>query len=328
MKSGSTASIPDRAGIEAALAAIRGSIRETPLERSHGLSGIARSDVYLKLENLQRTGSFKVRGALWALARRVEAGEGDRVATASAGNHGLGLAFAAHALGVHATIFVPRHAPRVKRERIRSLGAELRLVEGDYDDAHAEALAHAKREGVPYIHAYSDPDVVTGQGTVALEILASLPDVATVVVPIGGGGLVGGVGGALRAIAPWVRVIGAQSEATRAMHDSWRAGYLIPGEAIPTLCDGLSGDTSEASLRLASEVVNDIVLVTERGVEEAIRSLYLEEGLTVEGSAAVGVAAIREARVTAGDGPTAVVITGGNVDASLLSGILHGDPSQ
>jgi threonine dehydratase len=323
MTGGTTAAVPVRSDFEAALAAIRGSIRTTPLERSHGLSDIARSDVYLKLENLQRTGSFKVRGALRALTRRVEADGADRVVTASAGNHGLGLAFAARALGVHVTIFVPRDAPRVKRERIGALGADLRLVEGDYDDAHAEALAHARREGMPYIHAYSDPDVVTGQGTVALEILERLPEVATVVVPIGGGGLVGGVGGALRALAPGVRVIGAQSEATRAMHDSWRAGRLVPGEAIPTLCDGLSGDTDEPSLRLASAVVDDIVLVTERSVEEAIRSLYLEEGLTVEGSAAVGVAAIREGRVTAGDGPTAVVITGGNIDASLLADILR-----
>lgn len=297
-------------------------VRRTPLERSSRLSRAAGTDVYLKLECLQRTGSFKLRGALNAVDLLPKGKGGRGVVTASAGNHGLGLALAARLAGIPATIFLPQDAAPVKRERIRRAGAHIVSVAGGYDAAHAEAVRHTDASGSPYVHAYDDPAVVAGQGTVALEILRSLPDVRTVVVPVGGGGLVGGVGVAMRALAPEVRVIGVQSEATAAMHASLKAGILRAGPDAPTLCDGLAGDVSEATLTLAKEVVDEMVLVPEAEVARAMERLHYEEGLSVEGSAAVGPAALWSGAVRAPAGPVAVVVTGGNVDTATLRRVL------
>src|SRR5690606_30496113 len=167
------------------------------------------------------------------------------VVTASAGNHGLGVALAAGEEGVRATAFVPATAPATKRERIARYGADLRLVDGGYDAAHHAAGEHAARTGALYLHAFSDPRVVAGQGTVGLEVLTDLPRAGTLLVPVGGGGLVGGVGVVARALAPHVRVVGVQSTATAAMHDSLRAGRLVSPPLAPTLCEGLQGDTDE-----------------------------------------------------------------------------------
>lgn len=284
--------------------------------------------MFLKLESLQRTGSFKLRGALNALAPGEEARFGGGVVTASAGNHGLGVAHAARIFGIRATIFIPAGAPAVKRDRIRMLGADVRLVDGDYDDAHAEALRHARDAGIPYLHAFSDPAVVAGQGTVGLEIAEDLPDVRTVVVPIGGGGLSGGIGLALGTRGRSTRLIGVQSEATAAMHASLAAGAPTPVPAVPTLCDGLAGDVDQRSLDLARAVLDDLVLVSESAVRDAIRSLFFEEGLVAEGSAAVGPAAIREGRLSTAAGPIAIVVTGGNIDAARLATILNDETER
>jgi threonine dehydratase len=315
------ADFPSPADVLAAAARLRGVARRTPLERSPWLSAEAGTDVHLKLETQQRTGSFKLRGAYNAIASLSAVKRERGLVTASAGNHGAGVALAASLLGVRATVFVPRDAPEGKKRRIARFGAELREMEGGYDGAHHAAETHARRTGASFVHPFSDPAVVAGQGTVGLEIFEDLPGVRTVVVPIGGGGLVGGIGIVARALGRGnVRIVGAQTEETRAMHASLEAGRLVSPPYGATLCEGLSGDVDERSLALAREVVDEIVVVSEDSVRRTMRRLYEEEGIVAEGSAAVAVAAVLEGAVERG--PAAVVLTGGNVDAARLAAIL------
>lgn len=306
----------------AAAARLRGRLHPTPLLASGALSEAAGREVWLKLECRQRTGSFKVRGALNALLAMPAEARARGVVTASAGNHGLGVALAAREVGARAVVFVPAGAPATKRRRIEALGADLRLVEGSYDEAHDAAERHAVESGAAYLHAFSDPWVVAGQGTVGLEILTERPEVSAVLVPVGGGGLVGGVGVAARTLAPGCRVIGAQSVATPAMHASLAAGRLTSPPMGETICDGLYGDTDARSVELARRVVDEVVLVEERQVREAIRRLYQEEGVVAEGSGIVAVAALLAGAATLPEGPVAVVVTGGNIDAAVLGEIL------
>lgn len=314
--------LPTVADVLAAAQRVQGVARRTPLERSHALSEAAGTEVFLKLENLQRTGAFKLRGAVNALASLDPERRAGGVVTASAGNHGVGISWASGALGVPATVFVPATAAATKRRRIARFGATLREIPGGYDEAHHAAEAYAAETGLPFVNAFSDPAVVAGQGTVGLEVFADLPQVRTLVVPAGGGGLVGGVGIVARALGLAVRVIGVQTEATSAMHESLRAGELRSPPVLPTLCEGLSGDIDARSLALARRVVDEVVLVTEAGVRSAIRWLYEEEGIVAEASAAVVAAAFLEGRLPALRGPVAVVVSGGNIDAALLAAIL------
>jgi threonine dehydratase len=303
----------------AAAARIRGAVLRTPLEAVDWLSDLAGTEVLTKLESHQRTGSFKVRGALNAVGRNRNGGA---VVTASAGNHGLGVAFAARAIGCAALVFVPASAPDVKKRRIQRLGARLVEVAGGYDDAHAAASAFALSEGARYLHAFSDPDVVAGQGTVALEILEERPDVRTLVVPLGGGGLAGGCGIVARARAKGTVVVGVQSEVTSAMSRSFHAGRPVSHPPGETVCDGLAGDVDERSLALCGAVVDEIVLVPEREVRRAMRSLFIEAGIVAEGSAAVVAAAIRTGAIGGRAGPIALVSSGGNVDAGRFAEVL------
>lgn len=308
--------------IHAALDRIAGGVRETPLERSRWLGEVAGREVLLKLECQQRTGSFKARGAMNAVASLTRAERARGVVTASAGNHGLGVALAAAEHEASARIFVPKSAPRVKVSRIRELGAEVVPVEGGYDAAEAAAKREAAAGGGVYVHAYSDPAVVAGQGTVGLEIAATRPDAATLLVPVGGGGLIGGIGIVARALLPEARVVGVQSTYTSAMAASLAAGELRSGPTGPTICDGLAGDTNEVSLRLARRVVDEMVIVDEPMVGEAVLRLHEHEGVLAEGSAAVVVAALLDGLVAGGTGPIVAVLTGGNIDLAAACRLL------
>jgi threonine dehydratase len=316
---------PVLADVLSAARRLDGVARRTPLERSGWLSRVAGVDVHLKLETQQRTGSFKLRGAYNAAARLApSAGEAGLV-TASAGNHGQGVALAAALLGVRARVFVPAGAPLAKRARIARYGAVLVEVAGGYDEAEAAARADHARHGGAFVHAFSDPDVVAGQGTVGLEIAEDLPEVRTILVPVGGGGLIGGIGVVARALGGGVRVVGVQSEETSAMHASLAAGRPVSPAYGETLCEGLSGDVDAASFALAREVVDRMLLVPERAVRAAMRALFEEEGAVAEGSAAVGVAALLEGAEV--EGPVAVVLTGANVDPARLASVLtHEEP--
>lgn len=315
---------PALADVLAAAVRLRGVARRTPLERSDALSALAGTEVRLKLETQQRTGSFKLRGAYNRIASLSAEELGRGVVTASAGGHGVATSLSARLLGARATVFVPRGAPEVKRRRIERNGADLRLVEGGYDDAHHVALAFAARTGAAYVHAFSDPEVVAGQGTVGLEVVEEMPGVRTVVLPVGGGGLIGGVGIVTRALGRGVRVVGVQTPPTSAMRMSLEAGALRCPPPADTICEGLEGETDARALALAREVVDEIALVSEDAVRRAMRWLYVEEGVVAEGSAAVAAAALLEGAVERLDGPVAVVLTGSNVDAARLAEVLAG----
>lgn len=315
--------VPSLADVRAAAARIAGIVRRTPLERSDALTGISGVPVHLKLEGFQRTGSFKVRGACNFVAQLRPDERARGLVTASAGNHGLGVALAARLMGARAVIYLPGDAPEVKRRRIARHGAELRRVDGGYDDAHHAAEAFAAESGACFVHAFSDPAVVAGQGTVGLEIFEELPDARTLVVPAGGGGLIGGVGTVARALDPAVRVVGVQTPRTAAVHASLAAGRLVSPPYGPTLCEGLSGDIDQRSLDLVRQVVDEVVLVDEDAVRRAIRWLYVEEGVVAEGSAAVAAAALLEGAIGGLQGPVAAVLTGSNLDAHRLARILE-----
>lgn len=316
---------PTAADVYAAADRVDGIVRRTPLEHSAALSEVVGAPVFLKLETQQRTGAFKVRGALNAVLCLPPERRARGLVTASAGNHGLGVAWAARYRGARATVFVPATAPATKRRRIARLGAELREVSGTYDDAQQEAERFATATGAEYVHAFSDPAVVAGQGTVAVEIFAELPAAATLLVPAGGGGLIGGMGLVARARGTSVRVVGVQSEETAALHASLRAGRLTSPSMGATLCEGLSGDIDQRSLALARKVVDDVVLVSEDAVRRAIRFLYLEEGIVAEGSAAVVAAALLDGALPPLPPPVVAVLTGGNLDAPVLANILGAD---
>jgi threonine dehydratase len=314
--------LPTPADVLDAAERLHGRVRATPLERSAWLSEVVGREVWIKHEGAQRTGSFKLRGAINALSMAGPTAREHGVVTASAGNHGLGMACAAGELGVRATVFVPARAAAVKRDRIAAYGARLELVDGGYDAAHRAASDFAAESGALYVHAFSDPAVVAGQGTVGVEIARALPEVATLLVPVGGGGLIGGVGLAAQELAPRARVIGVQTPATSAVHDSLAAGHVVPAPTVPTLCEGLAGDTDEASVRLAREVVDGMVLVPEQAIPAAMRALFTREGVVAEPSGAVAVAALLAGLVEAAPEPVVVVVTGSNVDAGLFARVL------
>lgn len=317
----SPATIPDEAALREARERLRGVVRHTPLQPSPWLSRRAGVPIHLKLECWQVTHSFKARGAFHAIAGLDPADRTRGLVTASAGNHGLAVAFAARAHDAMATIFVPASAPATKKSRIRRLGAELREVDGGYDEAAEAARRFAAATARPIIHPFDDPAVVAGQGTLALEILDDLPAVRNVVVPVGGGGLAAGVGAALRVHAPAARVLGVQSTATRAMYEAFRAGRVVPVESSPTLCDGLAGETEVGAYQRARSVLHELRLVEESEVAPAIRALFEEEGVVAEGAGAVGVAALLSGALPL-EGPAVVVISGGNIDGHRLSRIL------
>ena len=304
---------------------IRAHLAPTPVIRLR-LAGIERP-LWAKLETVQPTGSFKVRGALAACA--AYASEGARIVTASAGNHGLGIAYAATLLGVHATVVVPETASPVKVARLRSFDVDLREIGDDYDAAERAALEIASRDG-RFVSPYNDPHVIAGQATVALELLdQSAP--ATVVVPVGGGGLAAGISQVLAGRAGW-DVVGVEAAESRAVSAAMTAGRVVAVEVGPTIADGLAGNIESDSVTPALLTVTrtPVCATPERAIRTAVAQLATEAGLVVEGSGAVGVAALREGLVAgaADDRPAVVVIlTGRNIAVPLLREILAERPA-
>jgi threonine dehydratase len=291
----------------------------TPLRRSFALR--EKGAAFLKLECWQPTGSFKVRGALNLLASLTAAERARGVVAASAGNHALGVAFAAQAVGgdVRATLYVPESAPRAKVAKLRTFPVEVRQHGATYDDAHALAVEHAKTTGATYVHAFEDRRTAAGQGTVALELLEQARDLAAVVVPVGGGGLIAGLATLLAARAPHVRVIAVQPEASPALRESLRLGRpLLEFPAGPTLADGLAGGIGHVAFD-HRDLYHEIVVVPEAEIEDAIVALLAEDQVVAEASGAVGVAAVRAGLVSAREGAVAIVVTGGNIDAAVLA---------
>ena len=314
------------ADIRAAAGRIHGRVLRTPVRRSAWLSGVSGANVHLKLEVVQPTSSYKIRGAFNAALRvceRAGAGQAPRLVTASAGNHGRALAYAARALGLPLTVFIAANAPRAKVDAIRAAGAELRECR-DYDEAERQAKAHAVGGGGLFISPYSHPDVIAGAGTIGLELFEDLPSIDTVIVPVGGGGLIGGVGIAVKALSPSTRVIGVEVSASCPFTRSLAAGHLVTIEVGPSLADKLTGnlDPDTITLDIVRDVVDKIVVVDEPILRRALAGIVTHEHVLIEGAAAAGPAAVLGGQIEL-KGNVAVILTGANIDADRLCSALR-----
>jgi threonine dehydratase len=298
--------------------------RHTPLDYSHTFSAMTGADVHLKLETFQRTGAFKIRGATNRIATLSETDREAGVVTASAGNHAQGVALAASRMGVDAVVVMPEHAPISKVKATRSYGAEVVLSGADYDEAAEHAHELEAREGRYYLHAFDDEMVMAGQGTIGLEILEDLPTVETVVVPIGGGGLISGIATALKGKDEDIRVVGVQAEGASSVVDSLEKGERVVRDSVDTIADGIATRTTgEETFRVIRERVDEVVTVTDDEIAVALTTL-LERGKTlVEGAGAVPLAALLFSRFEYDDGETVVpALCGGNIDMNVLTTVI------
>ena len=302
------------ADIEQARERIADHARVTPIYRSETFSRVSGRDVRLKAENLQRTGSFKVRGAMNKLSSLSDAERAPGVVAASAGNHGQAVAWAARELGAPATIFVPEDAPMTKVDAARHYGAQVRFVGANIEESLTAAAEYVVESGATFVHPFEDELVIAGQGTIGLELADQLEEIETVVVPIGGGGLCAGIALALKASRPDVRIVGVQAAGT------------LPGGPGFTIADGIQvKKPGELTMSILEQVCDELVPVTDEEISEAIVLLLERVKLVVEGAGAVGVAALLTDRVGPGDGPVAIVLSGGNIDPTLLISVMrHG----
>lgn len=317
--------------IRQAAASGRELVRVTPVLSSRTLSDRVGATIALKAENLQRTGSFKLRGALAKIAALGPEGRAAGVVAGSAGNHGQAVAYAARARGIACEVFMPLSAPNQKVDACTEFGATVRLVGASVEESLAAAEARARESGMAFVHPFDDPDVIAGQGGIGLELAEQVRDLRLVVVPIGGGGLVSGVAIALKALRPEVRVVGVQVERCAPVAASLAAGKAVAIERpAPTIADGIAVKRpGELTLALMREWVDDVVVVPEDGVAEAMVLLLERAKLVVEGAGAVGVAALLGGAVApAREGTTAVILSGGNVDAGVLASVARRHESQ
>lgn len=307
------------AEVEAARNVISSVARHTPVQSSRTISSLAGTEVFLKCENLQSTGSFKIRGAYNRLWRLSPSERSAGVVAASAGNHAQGVALAARTLAIEATVYMPTTAAIPKVQATAGYGARVVLEGGSFHDAEAAAETLAAESGKLFIHPFDHPHVIAGQGTVGLEILEDCPRAATIVVPIGGGGLISGVAAAVKAHRPDCRVVGVQATGAAAALASRRAGHAVTLDSINTFCDGIAvKHVSELTLSHIESLVDDIVTVDDESTARAVLLLLERAKLVVEPSGAVAVAALVEHLVEGGVGPTVAILSGGNVDPLLL----------
>ena len=311
--------------IKDAKKALKPLIKKTALKYSHFLSSICQGTIYLKLENNQLSHSFKIRGAFNKILKLTLEEKQKGIITCSSGNHGLATAIAAKKLNVAAKIVIPETTPRKKVDKIKKYNVDLVLY-GDYDEAEQKALELACKEGKTYISPYNDVDVIAGQGTIGLEILEEFPEVEKVLAPVGGGGLCAGVAIAMKNKNRAIEVIGVQSEASPVMYESLRAGKILKSEELKiqsSLADGLSGGIEEGSVtfKVAQKNVDEIVLVKEETIKEAIRLLWEKDGQVIEGAGAVGPAVVIENKEHFKNKKTVIILSGGNIDDDLFNKI-------
>lgn len=311
--------------VRAARGLLGGVVRETPLESARWLSDRVGGPVRLKCENLQRAGSFKIRGAYVRIARLSAEEQARGVVAASAGNHAQGVALAASMIGIPATVFMPEGAPLPKVEATRSYGAEVHFAGHTVDEALVAAHDFAAERGAVLIHPFDHADVVAGQGTVGLEILEQCPDVRTVLVCTGGGGLVAGVALAVKALRPGVRVVGVQAEKAAAYPPSLAAGHPVPLAGMATMADGIAvGRPGDIPFALVSQHVDDVVTVSEESLSRALLLVLERSKLVVEPAGAAAVAALLDAP-RAFAPPVVATLSGGNIDPLLMLRVLrHG----
>lgn len=296
-------------------------IRHTPVEYSHSLSEVSSAEVYLKLENVQATGSFKLRGATNAL---MALGAGTRgVVAASSGNHGMAVAHAARVTGLYAVIFVPEGASPSKIQAVEALGAEIRRVEGDPVLAETTAREHAEQNGLPYISPYNDPRVVAGQGTIGVELASDLDRIDVFFASLGGGGMIGGAGGYLKG-ARGTRVVACSPVNSAVMHESLLAGQILDLPSLPTLSDGTAGGVEADSITfdLCREIVDDSLTVSEDEIRVAMRLIIGRHHTLIEGSAAVAVAGFLQSAERWAGQTVAIVLCGANIGIGTLKKVL------
>lgn len=308
--------------VRAAEERIRPQLAPTPLRPSLAAPD---HDLHLKLECWQPTGSFKVRGALSAMAALSQAERRRGVVAASAGNHALGVAWAAQCFGgaIPATLFVPTTAPGAKIDKLRRFPVDVRQAGATYDESVEAAAAFEEETGATPVHAFEDNRTAAGQGTAGLEVLEDCPGLGTLLVPVGGGGLIAGVAVAVKELDPGVRIVAVQPEASPALSESLRLGRpLLTYPARPTLADGVAGGIGEIVFE-HRDLIDEVVLVTEEEIEDAIVALLSADQVVAEASGALGVAAVRSGRVAQADErPIVAVITGGNIDVTVLARLL------
>ncbi len=311
--------------VRAALGRIRDRIYLSPCARSETLSKLTGTTAYLKLENLQMTGAYKERGALNKLLLLPPAERERGLITASAGNHAQAVAYHAGRLGVAATIVMPEATPIMKVANTRAHGARVVLMGANYDEAYAEARRLEQVERLTFVHPFDDPDVIAGQGTIALEVLEQEPETDAVVVPVGGGGLVSGMAVALKGLRPKAKVIGVETEVLPSMLQAVEAGKPVTIEPANTVADGIAVKRAgDLTLEHVKKYVDEIVTVSEEEIASAILYLLEREKTVVEGAGAVGVAALMQRKIRGLDGKRVVsVISGGNIDVNLVARVIE-----
>lgn len=295
--------------------------RKTDLIQAPKLSD--KTNIFLKTENLQGTGSFKLRGAYYKISQLSETEKAAGIIACSAGNHAQGVALAAASMGAKSTIFMPDGAPISKVEATKALGAEVRLVPHTYDDAHDSAVEYQKQTGGTFVHPFDDVDVIAGQGTIGLEILEQLPDVDAVLVPIGGGGLISGVAFAIKHLKPDVKVYGVQAEKAPAMAESFKKGEITTVGSVATFADGIAVKTpGDITFDIVKNYVDDVVTVSEGEIAAAILALIEKQKVIAEGAGAVSVAAAMFGKVPIEGKNVVCIVSGGNIDVNILSRVI------
>lgn len=304
---------------------IKGVVVETPFAYAPRLSEECGCEIYLKKENLQVTGAFKIRGAYNKIATLSESERAQGVIAASAGNHAQGVAMAAQIFGIRALIVMPESTPLTKINGVRYYGAEVILAGSNYDEAYAYASAYGQEHGMVFVHPFADEAVMAGQGTIALEMLETCPDLDAVVIPVGGGGLISGMASAIKALSPQTKVIGVSAQGAPAMKESFDAKRPIDSPSVRTIADGIAvRDTSEITLKHILETVDQIVTVDDEEIANAILFLLERQKLVVEGAGAAGVAAMLHGKLDEFKGKkVGIVLSGGNMDVTLLSVIIE-----
>jgi threonine dehydratase len=307
------------ADVERAAADLRTYLPPTPLQHSRAFTEKARCHVYLKIESIQPIRAFKVRGALNKLIRLTEEQRSAGVITASAGNHGMGVAYAAATFKTPATVYVPETANPFKVEAIRRLGARVVAAGRNYNGAYLEALSAQEQSGATFVHAYDDPDVVAGQGTIATELLSDLEEFDTVLIPVGGGGLIGGIALYLKSKRPHIKVIGVEPVGADGMSRSLEAGHIVTLERVTTIADGLAASAPGAlTFELAQHYVDEMILVEDAEMLRAIRLLFEWEHLLAEPAGAAALAALLHHHRPEPNERVVVILSGGNVTDEVL----------
>lgn len=290
----------------------------------HAQNIIEDNDIYLKVENLQKTGSFKLRGASYKIANLSQEAKSKGVIACSAGNHAQGVALASQKNNIKATIFIPATAPISKVEATRKFGAEIKLIDGVYDDAYKAAVEYQKETNGTFVHPFDDEDVIAGQGTIGLEILEQLPDVDAVIVPIGGGGLISGVAYAIKQVKPECKVYGVQAQGAGSMYQSLLNHKVLELPVVHTFADGTAVKRpGELTFDICSKYVDEVVTVTDDEIASAILTLMERQKLVAEGAGALSVAAAMFNKLPIEGKKTVCVISGGNIDVNILSRVIN-----